>query len=144
MKLADYQKMWSKDCRIDQSNLGSESSKVPYLHGKWLNHYTDEKLLLCRLNADYKRLYKTKWQYYTGKLSEEELEEHGWEPIDHRILKTDLHIFLEADDGLTAKADKLAFQKAKVEFLEKVLNQIGQRQWNIKGAIDWRKFENGE
>ena len=83
-------------------------------------------------------------EYFTGKLSEEELKEHKWEPIDHKILKADIQIYLDADDQLTVLADKLEFQKAKVEYIEKVLNAINGRQWNIKGAIDWRKFTNGE
>ena len=143
MKLLYYQEMWTKDAPINQSDLAVESSTVPQLHSKWLNHYTDEKLLLRRVTANYKRLYKIKWQYYTGKLSKEELEERDWEPIDHKILKADIQIYLDADDELTALADKLEFQKAKVDFLEKVLNAINGRQWNIKGAIDWRKFTNG-
>ncbi len=144
MKLEYYQQMWTKDAPINQSDLAVESSTVPQLHSKWLNHYTDEKLLLRRVTANYKRLYKVKWEYFTGKLSEEELKEHSWEPIDHKILKADIQIYLDADDQLTVFADKLEFQKAKVEFLEKVLNAINGRQWNIKGAIDWRKFTNGE
>lgn len=144
MKLKDYQQMWEKDAPIEQSDLAGESSRVPQLHSKWLNFYSDEKLLLRRVSADCKRLYKLKWQYYGGKLSKEELEEHGWEPIDHKIVRTDIQIFLDADDELTAVSDKLAYQKSKVDFLERVLNAIGGRQWNIKGAIDWRKFTHGE
>lgn len=144
MKLVFYQEMWAKDAPINQSDLAGESSTVPQLHSKWLNHYTDEKLLLRRVSAEYKRLYKLKWQYYTGKLSEEEMTEQGWEPIDHKILKADIQIYLDADDELTAKADKFDFQKVKVDFLERVLHAINGRQWNIKGTIDWRKFEHGE
>ncbi len=136
--------MWGEDAPINQSDLAVESSTVPVLHSKWLNHYTDEKLLLRRVAADYKRLYRLKWEYYTGKLSQEEMKEHDWEPIDHKILKADIQIYLDADDQLTVQVHKLEFQKAKVEFLEKVLNAIIGRQWNIKGAIDWRKFTNGE
>lgn len=143
MKLQDYQKMWAKDAPINQSDLALESSNVPQLHSKWLNHYTDEKLLLRRVSAEYKRLYKLKWQYYSGKLSEEELQEQGWEPIDHKILKADLQIYLDADDELTAKSDKLAFQKEKVDFLERVLTAIAGRQWNIKGCLDYQRFIGG-
>ena len=144
MKLEYYQQMWTKDAPINQSDLAVESSTVPQLHSKWLNHYTDEKLLLRRVLANYKKLYKIKWEYFTGKLSEEELKEHKWEQIDHKILKADIQIYLDADDQLTVLADKLEFQKAKVEYIEKVLNAINGRQWNIKGAIDWSKFTHGE
>lgn len=143
MKLDDYKDMASKDARIDMADLATESVNVPQLHSKWLNFFTDERLLLRRLTNEQKRLNKQKWEYYTGKLSQEELAELGWEPFDKRILRADVSMYLEADDDLIKLNDKIAFQKAKVDFLEAVLKSISGRQWNIRGAIDWRKFTNG-
>jgi hypothetical protein len=38
---------------------------------------------------------------------------------------------------------KLEYQKEKIDYLENVLKSINGRQWNIRGAIEWRKFING-
>lgn len=143
MKLEDYKTMAAQDARIDMADLATESANVPQLHSKWLNFFTDERLLLRRLMNEQKRLNRTKWEWFTGKLSQEELTELGWEPFDKRLLRADVAMYLEADDDLIKLSDKIAFQKAKVDFLEAVLKSINGRQWNIRGAIDWRKFTSG-
>lgn len=143
MKLDDYKAMWAKDAKIDQADLAGESVRVPQLHSKWLNFFTDEKLLLRKLTAEYKRLHRRKWEYYSGKLSEDELEELGWEQFDKKVLRADVAMYLEADEELTRLSDKIAYQKAKIDFIEAVLKSINNRQWNIRGAIDWRKFTHG-
>ena len=33
--------------------------------------------------------------------------------------------------------------KNRVNFLEKTLSNIEKRQWNIKNAIEWKKFQEG-
>lgn len=143
MKLDAYKAMAAADAHIDQADLAGESMRIPQLHSKWLNHFTDEKLLLRTMTSEFKKLNRKKWEYYSGKLSEEEIEELDWEPFDKKILRADIPIYLEADEELTRLGDKIAYQKMKVEFLESVLKSINNRQWNIRGAIDWRKFTHG-
>ena len=52
-------------------------------------------------------------------------------------------IYLKADPKLAKVEEKLKYFKMRVDFLEKTLNNIEKRQWNIKNAIEWRKFING-
>ena len=35
------------------------------------------------------------------------------------------------------------YSKQRVEYLEKTLKNIQDRNWNIKNAIEWRKFKEG-
>ena len=44
ISLQDLQVMWVEDCKIDELNLGSESTKTPELHAKYLNHLSTAKL----------------------------------------------------------------------------------------------------
>ena len=37
MKLSALQEMWAADCKIDETNLGKESARVPILHAKYIN-----------------------------------------------------------------------------------------------------------
>ena len=37
----------------------------------------------------------------------------------------------------------ISFSKEKVSYLESVVKIINNRQWNIRSAIDWRKFVSG-
>ena len=89
MDLSEIRKLVAEDMPIDDTELDVESMTIPQLHGKYLNFYLDEKLVLQKLNSDYYRLKKTKWEYYTGKLDQDQLEEYGWEPFQFKILKQD-------------------------------------------------------
>ena len=117
--------------------------KTPQLHNKYLILYTDEKLILTKLNSELKVLERNKWLYYTGKMSKEQLEEYGWEPFDLNILKTDIDRFMQADGDIITLSNKVALQKEKVNYLENVIKIINNRQWSIRSTIDWLKFTNG-
>jgi len=77
MKLSDIQTMWQKDCQIEDTKLDLELLKLPNLHSKYLGIYNDESLTKKKFFYDKKRLLKYKTIWYAGKMSEEELEEHG-------------------------------------------------------------------
>ena len=75
MDLRKIREMVTKDMPIDGTELDLESLKIPQLHNKYLNLYSDEKLVAKKLEFDYKALRRLKWEYYTGKLDEDKLEE---------------------------------------------------------------------
>ena len=76
-------------------------------------------------------------------MSQEELNELGWDPFDLNILKTDIDKFLDSDDDLIVLNDKILFLKEKVNYLETTLKMISNRQWLIREAIDWVKYTHG-
>jgi len=143
MELSEIKKMAYKDMPIDDTELDLESLKTPQLHNKYLNIFHDERLVLRKLEIDHKTLLKIKWEYYTGKIDEETLEEYGWDPFPLKILKSDIQMYLDADEDLNLIENKIVYQKEKVSYLESILKSINNRQWNIRGAIDWRKFISG-
>ena len=100
MELSDIRKMVEADARIDDTQLDTESLRLPSLHNKYLNLYHDSKLRFEKATNEYNRLYRLKWEYYTGKMDQETLKEKGWEPFQHNILKQDIPIFLNSDEDL--------------------------------------------
>ena len=76
-------------------------------------------------------------------MSQEQLEEHDWEPFDLNILKTDIDRFMQADNDIITLSNKVALQKEKVNYLENIIKIINNRQWSIRSTIDWLKFTNG-
>jgi hypothetical protein len=143
MTLDELKKMVAEDMVIDDTELDLESLKIPQLHNKYLNLYTDEKLKLGRIQSEVKALVRVKWEYYTGKLDEDELKELGWEPFQYKILKSDIDKYLESDSDLIEKNHRMIFQEEKVKYLDAVVKSFNGRQWNIRNAIDWRKFVSG-
>tara|TARA_E500000318_G_scaffold106481_2_gene114543 strand:+ start:201 stop:635 length:435 start_codon:yes stop_codon:yes gene_type:complete len=144
MDISNIKQLVAEDMPIDDTELDIESMAIPQLHSKYLNIYMDEKLLLQKINSDYYRLKKMKWEYYTGKLDQDQLDEYGWEPFQLKILKQDIDLYMDSDEDLQKLLNKQAYQKEKINYLDAILKSVNNRQWNIKGAIEWRKFINGQ
>ena len=64
MKLDDYFYMWSQDSKIDRTELGEESIKIPQLHHKYYKHFSVERLTLTKLQEELKSLKKDKFEYF--------------------------------------------------------------------------------
>ena len=143
MNLYELKSMVEEDMVIDDTELDIESIKTPQLHNKYLNLYHDERLILKQMKSRIKELVRDKWEFYSGKMSEEKLERLGWEPFQLKVLKQDLDRYIESDTMVAREYDRIAFQEEKVDFLQATLKSITARQWDIKNAIEWRKFTNG-
>ena len=143
MNLEDIRNMAKHDLGMDKTELDTESMKTPQLHNKYLIMYSDEKLILGKLQSDFNVLKKDKWLYYTGKMSQEQLEENNWESLDLNILKTDIDKFIDSDTDIITLSNKILLQKEKVNYLENIIKIINNRQWSIRATIDWLKFTNG-
>ena len=144
MLFDDIKKMAEADLKFNETELDTESLRIPQLHGKYLNMLYDEKLVLRKWRNELSSLLKLKWEYYTGKISEEQLKELGWEPFELRILKQDVDLYIESDPEVIQKKDRVFVQEEKVNYLESIIKMISNRQYHIRDAITWRKFINGE
>lgn len=143
MNLDELKIMIKKDLDIDQTALDAESSRTPQLHNKYLVMFMDEKLKLKRMNSELSVLRKNKWLYYTGRMSQEELTQFGWEPFELNILKTEADDMIESDADYIKASEKVNFQEEKVNYLESVIKIVQNRQWQIRAMIDWLKFTQG-
>lgn len=143
MNLTELRAMVSQDMVMDDTELDIESLRTPQLHNKYLNMYHDERLLLTKKEEELKSLLRKKWEYYTGKMDSETLESLGWEPFQLNILKADIDKYLDSDKELSVLRMQISFNKEKVSYLESVVKIMNNRQWNIRSAIEWRKFING-
>lgn len=144
MLFDDIKKMAEIDLKFNETELDTESLKIPQLHSKYLNLLYDEKLVLRKWKNELGSLTKLKWEYYTGKISEEQLKEMNWQPFELRILKQDIELYMESDSDLMQKKDRVFVQEEKVNYLESIIKIISNRQYHIRDAITWRKFINGE
>lgn len=132
------------DLKIDETDLAAESLRTPQLHNKYLLLLMRLKNRKDKIDNEYKILEKNKWLYYTGKMSEEQQKELGWEPFDLSILRTDVDRILYADADLIEIQNKLNEIGRIVSYVEDIIKIISNRQWSIRSAIDWMKFTNGQ
>lgn len=64
-------------------------------------------------------------------------------PFDHKILKADLHIYLDSDKEMVEMKQLIEYYEMCVSTCESIMKNVSDRQWNIKNAIAWRKFVDG-
>ena len=134
MTLDDLRAELLKDMGLDETALDSESLRIPQLHGKYLNFLFDERLLLSKYEGDLARTTRVKWEYYTGKMSDEELQQRGLEPFQLKVLRQDISVYMDSDEDVIKARQRLQYQREK----------INNRHWKIRNAIEWRKFTSGQ
>jgi hypothetical protein len=143
MKFEELQKLWSGDCDIDETELSQESVKIPQLHNKYLIFFHDERLRLRTMKFEYSKLLRLKREYYSGRMTEEEMEALDWEPFQFKLLKADIQEYIDADDDIIEIKKKSALQEEKVDYLEAIVKGLSNRVYLIKNAIDWKRFTEG-
>ena len=144
MNLEELQNMWSEDCIIDDNHLDRESVNTAKLHSKYLNHLIGYKLKLAKMRADYNTLRQSKFRYYRGELTREELTDLNWQQWQGiKPLKNEMEEFLGGDNDLNKQEVKLQYLQGVIDFLDSVMNQIKARDWQIRNAIEWKKFISG-
>ena len=135
--------LWSEDVKMDNVDLDTESLKIPNLHAKWLNILTKERQKLRRLTIKKQQLSKTLAEYYRGELNNpEELAEIKREPYLKTVLKSEIHTYVDTDSDMIELNLRVSYQQEVVDVVEEIMKAVNGRQWNIRNAIEWRKFSN--
>jgi hypothetical protein len=138
---------WEKDCPIDPNKIERETVKAASLHVKYLRLLMESKLLLLKRKDKYDKLRVKKWEYYTGRMTQSEMDQHGWPynpfAATSKPLKSELNQYIETDSELSDLKLKIEHDKTIVEALEEIINTIRWRHSTIKNLIEGRKFEAG-
>lgn len=144
MKLNEIQEAWATDSRIDETNLGSESAKIPKLHSKYLNLLVNTKLTVRKCESEYLQVRRLKYRYYRGEMTQAELEAQNWPQWQGvKPIKNEMDEFLATDADLVRLQDKLEYHKTVLIMLENIMKSISSRTWDVKNSIEWTKFTNG-
>ena len=140
MTLEELQQSVNKDFKLDDTQLDVESVNIPLLHNKYLIHFNKFTLLLKKAEYDHKTMIRDKWEYYTGKADPHVYKQ---QPFDIKVLKADVHIYMDSDPDLQKADQKVAYLNQVVKYLEQVLRGVNNRTFLIKNAIEWKKFTSG-
>jgi hypothetical protein len=143
MKIEDIVSEWDKDSKIDETELGDESVKIPKLHNKYLKIFMGERITLFKMKAENKRIRKTLLEYYLGELDRDELQELGRDQFYKKLLKNEVDTYIESDNMFIDHTLKVSMQQEKVDYVEAIIKSLNSRGFQIKSAIDWFRFTNG-
>ena len=130
---------WDRDSKVDSTEPGKEVLRIPILHNKYNKFLSQHNLALRKTRMDVAKLRKTKWMYYNGKLSQEELTSLGWEPFPF-TLKADLGTYMDADPDMQRMKGKEFLHEECVSFTTNIMKELNARTWQIRSFMDWEKF----
>jgi hypothetical protein len=140
MNLDELKLQVQRDLKVDNEHLDTESLKNQEIKATYLDHKTRYELLLYRAKGDYKRLYREKWEYYGGKA---DAKIYASKPFDLKVLKTDLAVYITSDEEVINAENKIGYLETVVDYIKGVIKSVDNRGWDIKNAIEWKKFEAG-
>ena len=129
-----------KDLSIDDTELDLESLKTPQLHSQYLKTYSTYALMMKKAEGDYSKLHIKKWLFFTGKADPQEYKDKNF---DLKVLRQDVDKFIDADDEIIRQRQKVEYLKQICHYCESTLKQINNRTFQIKNAIEWKKFTMG-
>jgi len=140
MTLDELQAKAEKDLTIDDTELDLESLKTPQLHSQYLKTYSTYSLMLKKAEGDHSQLHLKKWLFFTGKADPQEYKDTNF---DLKVLRQDVDKFIDADEEIIKSKQKIEYLKQICGYCESTLKQINNRTFQIKNAIEWKKFTMG-
>ena len=141
MTLEELKQESYKDLPINKvENIDQESFFNQEIKAKWLDYKSRFELLLARSKGDYQVMYREKWEYYGGKA---DAKVYVAKPFDLKVLKNDLAMYITSDEEVIQLMDKIGYLEIVVKYIDGVIKSIDNRGWDIKNAIEWKKFEAG-
>jgi hypothetical protein len=147
MSLNDILESWKKDSVIDEHALDDVTIETSKLHAKYLEIFTLSKLQLRKKEMELEQIRKDKWLYYTGKMTQVEMDKRGWayDPFQgmSKPLKSEMEMYYSTDADIVKARSAIEYQKSIIDSLEEIMGNIRWRHTHIKNIIDFRKFTSG-
>ena len=140
MTLEELENLADVDLKINDIELDIESLKIPQLHNKYSKFHNQFINLLKKSEQNRDILIREKWEYYTGKASP---SVYQVQPFNLKILRQDVDKYIRSDSEVVKLEQKITYLQTIVNYLEKTIRIISNRTFQIKNAIEWRKFTSG-
>ena len=141
-KLDELLEEWRKDADIDRTEPGKALLDIPKLHSKYLNILSRHRLLSNEAEFKYNKMKKLKWEYYTGKLDDDDLKKYEWDPFPY-VLKSDLSTYMESDEDLNKYSAQKIMHDEIVEVCTAILKELNSRTFQLRDFIAWERFIQG-
>ncbi len=141
---------WTEDSHVDfqfknksyTADLAQLALDIPYQHNKYLNHYTDISQIKTSLEFEVRKLVREKREYYGG---EADAKTYAEKPFGNSIKTSEkMKVYVESDDEVINLEAKIKYLDQMLYWLDQVMKQISNRGFQIKSAIEWEKFINGQ
>lgn len=141
MTLTELQEDVKKDLKIQGDELTFEAVRTPEIHNKYNRMLMSERLALKKLEREWDRTHLAQWEYYRKKADPAVYEE---KPLLKKIMDADVKHYIAADPELQELRVRMDSKEELIDFLKRTMDQIAQRTWLIRNAIENYKYLNGD
>jgi len=141
-QLEELLEMWRKDAEMDRTEPGRELLNIPKLHSKYVTIMSNHRMMARDAEFQLNRWKKIKWEYYTGKLDDDDLKKYGWDPFPF-TLKSDITTYLEADEDINKYKAKRVIHDEIVDVCTAIIKELNSRTFQLRDFIAWERFVNG-
>ena len=112
------------------------------MHSKYLNILSRHRLLSKESEFKFNKMRKLKWEYYTGKLDDDDLAKYGWTPFPF-VLKSDITTYMDSDDDMNKYLANKVMHDEIVDVCTAILKELNSRTFQLRDFIQWEKFIQG-
>jgi len=141
-QLDELLETWRKDSEIDRTEPGKDLLDIPKMHSKYLNILSRHRLLSKESEFKFNKMRKLKWEYYTGKLDDDDLAKYGWTPFPF-VLKSDITTYMDSDDDMNKYLANKVMHDEIVDVCTAILKELNSRTFQLRDFIQWEKFIQG-
>jgi len=124
--------------RLDRTE--EDSANTPKLFNKYHKEYRIVSTELLQAQMKMKPLWKRTWLYYSGKAHPNKYKR---KPLDHKIMKSDLKMHIEADDDIIKLTYQIEMLELKQKFIQAKMKEINNRSYHIGNMIKTTLFKHG-
>jgi hypothetical protein len=143
-ELENVMKSWDEDSIINPTEPGKELLKIPVLHNKYVKLLIKNKLSVKNINFEYSKLRRIKEEYYNGSISQEELNQYGWEPFLLSLrTKNGVDKYIDSDEELIKLLKRKMMVEETVFLCESIIKELNSRTFQLRDYISWEKFIGG-
>ena len=146
MLIEDYYALVAVDLPpIRRDRVDADAAQQPALHDKYLRFLIEEQKVLKTMERAMDRLKLAKSQYYLGKADPEiyKTKLYNGKIFNLVLLKSDLPLYLAADEEMQAAGELIDSQKYKVEYLKKTLDELNRRGFLRDNIIKSQRIKFG-
>lgn len=115
----------------DKKDLEQLSINIPHATSKYLRLLHDQGLAHLNLDAEWKVLYREKYEHYR----------YNYKYTFSN--KAECEIFIDADEDIIELNLKIEKSELILKHLESIVKMLGQTSFNVRNALEYRKMNDG-
>ena len=108
---------------------------------RYMEFFNTFSLMKKERESEMRGMVREKWIFYKGKAPAKIYKDT---PFDFKLTtKEEINMFIESDEDVRKLQYKIDYIEQVLFFLDGVLRQINGRNFQIKNAIEWERFQSG-